>query len=272
MTNVRPNERPSPASLHPFLAHPAPLAFAHRGGAPEEGAGSRPPENTCAAFARAARLGYRYMETDVHATADGALVAFHDATLDRATDGSGPLARLSWAEVSRARVAGSEPVPLFADLLRGFPQARWNVDVKAEAALVPLLDLVAAEDAWARVCVGSFDERRVRRARALAGPRLLTSLGTGGVLGLRMRAFGLPWRLPPGAGCAQVPERHGRVRVVDRSFVRAAHTRGLQVHVWTVNERARAEALLDLGVDGIITDRLEMLREVFERRGAWPQN
>lgn len=264
MTNARNSSAPPPGASHPFLAHPGPLAFAHRGGAADG------VENTHAAFARAAELGYRYMETDVHATADGRLVAFHDATLDRVTDGSGPLAGLSWEEVSGARVGGREPVPLFGELLRAFPRVRWNVDIKAEAALTPLLDLLDAEDAWERVCVGSFHERRVARARALAGPRLLTSLGTSGVVALRLRSYGLPGRLPPGAGCAQVPERQGPVRVVDPAFVRAAHARGLQVHVWTVNERDRAEALLDLGVDGIMTDRLEMLRDVLAARGAWP--
>ncbi|MDJ1131352.1 glycerophosphodiester phosphodiesterase [Streptomyces iconiensis] len=265
MTNARNAAWPSPRPSHPFLAHHGPLAFAHRGGA----AGGT--ENTHAAFARAAGLGYRYMETDVHATADGRLVAFHDATLDRVTDGSGALAGLPWSEISRARVGGREPVPLFEELLRAFPRVRWNVDIKAEAALAPLLDLLATEDAWERVCVGSFDERRVTRARTLAGPRLLTSLGTSGVVALRMRSYRMPWRLRQGAGCAQVPERQGWIRVVDRAFVRAAHARGLPVHVWTVNERHRAEALLDLGVDGIMTDDLEMLREVLEARGAWPE-
>jgi glycerophosphoryl diester phosphodiesterase len=264
VTDIPTSKSTGSGSVHPFLAATAPLAFAHRGGA------ASGLENTHAAFARAAELGYRYMETDVHTTADSALVAFHDTTLDRATDGSGPLAGLSWAEVSRARVAGREPVPLFADLLRAFPGVRWNIDVKTESALVPLLDLLERESAWGRVCVGSFAESRVARARALAGPRLLTSLGMGGVLALRLRSRRLPWRLPAGAGCAQVPERHRRVRVVDRAFVRAAHARGLRVHVWTVNDPARAAALLDLGVDGIMTDRLEMLRDVFAERGAWP--
>jgi len=116
---------------HPFLDHPGPLAFAHRGGA--LGA----PENTLAAFERAVALGYRYLETDVHVTADGRLVAFHDATLDRVTDGTGPIARLPWETVRRARVGGVERVPLFADLLAALPRARWNIDVKAPGALEP---------------------------------------------------------------------------------------------------------------------------------------
>ncbi|MGK5628157.1 glycerophosphodiester phosphodiesterase [Streptomyces sp. URMC 123] len=252
-----------PRPRHPFLDHPAPLAFAHRGGAADG------LENTVAAFGRAVAAGYRYLETDVHATADGALVAFHDATLDRVTDARGRIGALPWSVVRRARVGGTEPLPLFEDLLEEFPGARWNVDVKAEAALAPLLELIAKADAWDRVCVGSFSESRVARAQRLAGPRLATSYGTRGVVGLRLRAYGLPATARRTAVAVQVPERQSGIRVVDRSFVRAAHARGLQVHVWTVNEAERMRALLDLGVDGIMTDHIDTLRTVLTDRGAW---
>ncbi|MFF3459474.1 glycerophosphodiester phosphodiesterase family protein [Streptomyces sp. NPDC002730] len=248
---------------HPYLDHPSVLAFAHRGGAADG------IENTAAAFRRAADAGYRYFETDVHTTADGQLVAFHDATLDRVTDARGRIAALPWSEVRQARVAGREPLALFEELLEEFPRARWNVDVKAEPALVPLVDLIRRAGAWDRVCVGSFSEGRVARAMRLAGPRLATSYGVRGVVGLRLRSYGIPAALRAGAVCAQVPESQGGIRVVDRRFVRAAHDRGLQVHVWTVNEADRMAALLDLGVDGIMTDHLETLRTVLTDRGVW---
>ncbi|MFH8729359.1 glycerophosphodiester phosphodiesterase [Streptomyces termitum] len=248
---------------HPYLDHPLPLPFAHRGGTADG------LENTAAAFRRAAAAGYRYFETDVHTTADGVLVAFHDATLDRVTDGSGRIRDLPWAAVREARVAGKEPLPLFEDLLREFPRARWNVDLKTESALAPLVELIARADAWDRVLVSSFTEARVARAQRLAGPRLATSYGVTGVGALRLRSFGLPVPLRAGAVAAQVPEAQGGVRVVDRRFVRAAHARGLQVHVWTVNDPERMHSLLDLGVDGIMTDHLETLREVLTARGAW---
>jgi glycerophosphoryl diester phosphodiesterase len=248
---------------HPYLDHPAPIPFAHRGGTADG------IENTAAAFRRAAGLGYRYFETDVHATADGRLVAFHDAALDRVTDARGRIAGLTWDEVSRARVGGREPLPLFEDLLDEFPEARWNVDIKAAPALEPLIGLIRRTGAWDRVCVGSFSEARVRAAARLAGPRLATSYGVRGVLGLRLRSYRLPFPVRTGAVCAQVPvEQHG-IRVVDRRFVSMAHARGLQVHVWTVNDPERMAALLDLGVDGIMTDHLETLRTVFTERGAW---
>ena len=263
-----PPHRPRPARRaprHPFLDHPAPLALAHRGGV------AAGPENTLSAFAHAVELGYRYLETDVHATADGQLVAFHDDTLDRMTNARGPICELPWSEVRQARVGGREPLPLMRELLRAFPGARWNIDIKADAALVPLLELLAEQEAWTRVCVGSFEEPRVARAQDLAGPRLATSLGTRGVMRLRLRSYGLvpAWAVRRSAVCVQVPEHRSRIRVVDRAFLRAAHARRMQVHVWTVNERDRLQELLDLGVDGIVTDHIETLREVLIERGAW---
>ncbi|MDT7846442.1 glycerophosphodiester phosphodiesterase [Streptomyces justiciae] len=248
---------------HPYLDHPGPIPFAHRGGAADG------LENTLSQFRRAVETGYRYLETDVHATADGKLVAFHDSTLDRVTDGAGRIADLPWAAVSHARVAGEEPVPLFEELLETFPEARWNVDLKAESALHPFLDLVERTNTWDRICVGSFSEARVVRAQQLAGPRLATSYGTRGVLNLRLRSWGVPAALRRSAVAAQVPEAQSGIQVVDHRFVRAAHARGLHVHVWTINDADRMHRLLDLGVDGIMTDHIDTLRKVMEDRGVW---
>jgi glycerophosphoryl diester phosphodiesterase len=253
----------TPRIRHPYLDHPGPIAFAHRGGAADG------LENTVPQFRHAVELGYRYIETDVHATRDGKLVAFHDATLDRVTDGAGRIADLPWADVRHARVAGKEPVPLFEELLETFPDVRWNVDLKAEPALHPFLELVERTNTWDRICVGSFSEARVVRAQRLAGPRLATSYGTRGVLNLRLRSWGVPAALRRSAVAAQVPEEQSGIQVVDHRFVRTAHARGLQVHVWTINDPDRMHRLLDLGVDGIMTDHIDTLRKVMEDRGVW---
>ncbi|MER6122591.1 glycerophosphodiester phosphodiesterase [Streptomyces sp. NPDC001795] len=248
---------------HPYLDHPGPIPFAHRGGAADG------LENTVTQFRRAVAAGYRYIETDVHATADRKLVAFHDATLDRVTDGAGRIADLPWEDVRQARVAGSDPVPLFEELLEEFPEVRWNVDMKAEPALRPLLELIERTNSWDRICVGSFSEARVRRAQRLAGPRLATSYGIRGVLALRLRSWGIPVALRRSAVAAQVPESQSGIPVVDHRFVRTAHAQGLQVHVWTINDADRMHRLLDLGVDGIMTDHIDTLRKVLEDRGTW---
>lgn len=247
---------------HEFLDHPGTLAFAHRGGAGDW------PENTMPAFEGAVRLGYRYVETDVHVTLDGKLVAFHDERLDRVTDRSGRIAELTWDEVRRARVDGREPIPLLEDLLGTFPDLRVNIDPKHDTAVRPLAETLRRTASVSRVCVGAFSDRRLARLSALLGPGLCTSLGPAGVTRLRVASTGVPagrFR----AGCAQVPSRVGARTLVDAAFVRVAHRLGLQVHVWTIDDPDEMGALLDLGVDGIMTDRPAVLREVLERRGQW---
>lgn len=243
--------------MYAFLDTPKPIAFAHRGGA----AGG--VENSLAAFESAVRLGYRYLETDVHATADGSLVAFHDRTLDRVTDRSGVIAELPYDEVARARIGGREPIPLLEDLLGTWPEARFNIDVKSAGAIQPLVDVLRRTNAIDRVCIGAFSDRRIAQVRKAFGPDLCTILGPRGVARLRL---GLPQG--PGA-CAQVPLQYGAVRVIDPRFVARAHRRGLDVHVWTIDDPARMHWLLDLGVDGIMTDQIETLRNVLIERNQW---
>jgi glycerophosphoryl diester phosphodiesterase len=255
-----------------FLDHPGPIPFAHRGGA-RDGL-----ENSLPAFEHAVDLGYRYLETDVRATADGVLVAFHDQNLDRVTDRDGDIARLPYAEVAQARVGGREPIPLLEEVLAAWPRARLNIDVKAENAIAPLTDVLRRMNAWDRVCVTSFSSRRLRHVRArmrlLAGHEVCTALGPRGVAALR--AHSLAGRLArplraaaTGAPCAQVPYRLGRAPFVTSSLLAGAHALGLKVHAWTVNDAAEMGRLLDLGVDGIITDEIETLRDLMQARGLW---
>jgi glycerophosphoryl diester phosphodiesterase len=246
----------------PYLDHPGPLAFAHRGGASDE------PENTMPAFQRAVDLGYRYVETDVHVTADGVLLAFHDDRLDRVTDRTGVIAELPWSVVKEAKVDGREPIPRFEELLGAWPDLRVNVDPKHDAAAAPLVDALRRTGAVDRVCVGAFSDARIARIRAAIGPALCTSLGPRGVARLRAASYGLPaGRFA--AGCVQVPVRQGPVAIVDERFVRAAHRRGLQVHVWTIDEADEMGRLLDLGVDGIMTDAPAVLKDVLVARSQW---
>ncbi|MFI9007623.1 glycerophosphodiester phosphodiesterase family protein [Actinosynnema sp. NPDC053489] len=251
---------------HPYLSGPHPRAFAHRGWHLDDLAGM---ENSLAAFRRAAREGFRYLETDVHATSDGVVVVHHDDVLDRTTDATGPVAARPWSAVRRARVGGREPIATLEQLLEELPDAFFNVDVKADAAVVPVLEVLRRCDALRRVCLASFSERRLARLRRLGGPGLLTSMGprSAGALWAsgRVPLVGLPVR----GLVAQVPVRQGRLLVVDGRFVRAAHRRGLEVHVWTVDEEAEMRRLLDLGVDGLVTDRPDRLRDVLLDRHAW---
>ena len=244
-----------------YLRWPGPIAFAHRGGASEV------PENTMPAFEHAVGLGYRYVETDVHATADGVLLAFHDDVLDRVTDRTGTIGELPWSVVSEAKVDGVEPIPLFEDLLGAFDDLRVNIDPKHDAAVQPLVDVLRRTDAVDRVCIGAFDDLRLERVRALL-PDVCTSLGPIGTLQLGMASTGQEIGDLP-SPCAQVPTHYGDTEIVTEAFLDEAHRRGMQVHVWTIDDRAEMERLLDLGVDGVMTDRPAILREVLEARGAW---
>jgi glycerophosphoryl diester phosphodiesterase len=247
-----------------FLDAP-PLAFAHRGGA---AAGD---ENTAAAFGRAIALGYRYLETDVHATADGVPVVLHDPDLERVSGTAGLVAGLRWADLATVRVGGAAAVPRLDDVLDAWSQTRFNIDVKADAAAGPAVAAVQRVGAQDRVLLASFDDGRLVRLRALAGPRVVTSLGRRAVARLRAASLaGLRFRPAATVVAAQVPVRHGRLTVVDRRLLACAHRAGLQVHVWTVDEPDEIRRLLDLGVDGIMTDRVETLRDVYAERGLWP--
>jgi glycerophosphoryl diester phosphodiesterase len=252
-----------------YLDGDPPLAFAHRGGATHPA--NIDLENSRLAFQTAVDLGYRYLETDVHVTRDGVLMAFHDDTLDRCTTGSGKIHELSYAQVREALIAGREPIPSLAELLVAWPEQHWNIDIKSERAIGPLIEVLREADAFHRVCVASFSEARVRRARALLGREVATAMGPIGVAVLRF----VPGRwlrrrlLPAGVACAQVPHRFRGLPLVTERFLQRAHELGCQVHVWTIDDEATMVDLLELGVDGIITDRIDILRDVLIARGEW---
>ncbi|WHT16120.1 glycerophosphodiester phosphodiesterase family protein [Crossiella sp. CA-258035] len=257
------------AHPHPYLDGPFPRAFAHRGWHLDELADM---ENSLSGFRRAVKEGFSYLETDVHATSDGVVVVHHDDLLDRTTDGAGAVADQLWAQVKLAKVAGIEPIARLEDLLEELPEAFLNIDVKSDSAVGPVLRLLQRTGAWDRVCLASFSERRLARLRRLAGPRLMTALGPRSVgalwAGGRFRPLAL--RGAVRGHLAQVPSRAGRLTVVDRRFVAAAHRMGIEVHVWTIDTAEEMIALLDAGVDGIVTDRPDLLREVLRARALWP--
>jgi len=243
-----------------FLGLEGPLAIAHRGGALQR------PENTLAAFENAVSMGYRCVETDVRSTRDGVCVVFHDPDLERLTGQTGVIADLRWSDLASCRVGGTEPIPRLEDILAAWPDLRLVIDPKSDDAVAPLIDVLRRTASRHRVCVGSFSGKRMAAVRReLPG---CTSCTPREVVRLRLASWGLPsQRLQ--ANAAQVPIGVGPIPVVDRAFIRAAHRRGIPVQVWTVDERAEMERLLDLGVDGIMSDDLATLKQVFEERELW---
>lgn len=251
-------------SLHPFLNHPRPIPFAHRGGSLEA------EENTMEAFERAVALGYTHIETDVQATRDGVAVIFHDDTLERMTGEGTRADALEWADLARRRTKGGAAIPRVDEMLAAFPETFINLEAKSPAAVAPLAEAIRQANALDRVCVGSFEPAHTAALREMLGPGLCWSPSYGGVFRLWLAG----WGVPPGSlgfPVIQVPTHHRGIPVVTRRVLAAAHRQGIHVQVWTVDEAAEMERLIGLGVDGIMTDRPTVLRDVLRRRGLWQE-
>jgi glycerophosphoryl diester phosphodiesterase len=233
---------------HAFFESPHPLVFAHRGGS------ALAPENTIAAFDNGLALGADGLELDVHLSRDGVVVVHHDRLLDRTGTGRGPIAGKDAAELGRAAV------PALADVLARYRDRRIIVEMKVNSAALAAatVDAIRRADAVDRVCLGSFGLRVLRAARAIE-PAVATS---GAREEVRWALYRSWCRWPVGRTAYsgyQIPEWSGRTRVVSPRFVEYAHDAGLGVQVWTVDTEEAARRLLGWGVDGLITDRPDVI-------------
>ena len=223
-------------------------------------------ENTIRAFENAVRLGFRYIETDVQVTSDGVPVIFHDDTVSRVTGESGQISSLPYSRLKHLRVGGREPIPTLDEVLEHFPHVRFNIDMKVDRATELLADTIGRHNAQDRVCVGSFRRTRLRRFRRLR-PEVATAFSPLAVAALR-----LGFR-PRNGAVFQVPLRYSfwgfPVTLVTPRRVAAIHDYGRKVHVWTVDDPRVMHELIDWGVDGIITDRPDLLKGVLRNRGMW---
>jgi|1185.fasta_scaffold39132_2 glycerophosphoryl diester phosphodiesterase len=267
MTRFYPNWWSVADVRHPFFASPRPLVFAHRGGS------GLAPENTIAAFDTGLALGVDGLELDVRLSRDGVVVVHHDASLDRTTDVRGAVSARTAAELSQVDAGyrftrhDAHPfrgrgfgVPALAEVLARYRGVRIVVELKLDAAELAagVVQDVRRADAVGRVCVGSFDVRVLRTVRTLE-PALATSAAREEVRWALYRSWcRWPLRRTPYHGF-QIPEWSGGTRVVSRRFVEAAHRAGLGVHVWTVDTEDHACRLLACGVDGLITDRPDII-------------
>ncbi len=242
-------------STYAYFDAPTPLPLAHRGGAllpANEGI-----ENSLKAFQNAVDLGYLYLEKDLHCSSDGVVYAFHDDNLERLTGDPAPINSLPASAIDKARLGGREPIPTMRQLFETLPRARFNIDVNSDSAVD-------------RVCLASFSHERLRRIRDRM-PKAATSFSPKEVARLKLgpalaiQSFGVR----QGGVCAQVPHHRGPITVVTKRFVDSAHALGIQVHVWTIDDADEMNELLDLGVDGLVSDRIDVLKEVLTARGQW---
>ena len=234
------------------------------------------------AFSHAERLGYRLIEIDVHSTRDDIPVVAHDPRVE--LDGLERMIENRYlSDVQRVDLGaawspdGGETfpyrgqgltVPTLEAVLTELPDVRFILEPKSDASVGSAAEVLDRLGAWDRVCVGSFRHRRLRRMRALSGGKACTSMGLPAIAIARAATvFG---RLPRfGADCLQLPVRHGSIPVITPWFVDAAHKSGLPVHAWTINDGHQMHDLLDIGVDGIITDTPSLLKEVLAERGEY---
>lgn len=255
------------APTKPYLDSTHPVAIAHRGYS-RDGL-----ENSLQAFQAAKELGYCYLETDVNTTADGVAMVFHDPTLDRTTDRNGVIAQLPYSYVRGARIGGREPIATLEEFVTALPGARLNLDVKDAGSVRPMIDAIEKYGLHENVCVASFSEKR--RRQVLAGLSRPVASSPGKWL---LAAYFLlsPWlpaalirRLMRGVDVLQIPTQHSGLKLVTAATVRRAHQLGLKVHVWTINDSSHMHELFDLGVDGVMTDRADLLAGVMRQRGYW---
>ena len=246
----------------------APIVLAHRGGAGEC------PENTAEAFLTMVERGFRYLETDARATLDGVAVLSHDATLDRTAGVGGKVRGYTWRELARVRGREGRPAAMRVDeAFERHPDAVFNIDAKSDDVAAPLARAIREAGAQSRVCVASFSERRLRRLRGEL-PGAASSLGIGAIARIvaasRTRTGAVRRRLLKGlpeAQVAQVPLSFRGVPVLTKRFVASAHEAGIAVHAWTIDDVDVAARLLDMGVDGIITDVPTAMYEGLRERG-----
>ncbi|MGA8846885.1 MAG: glycerophosphodiester phosphodiesterase [Nocardioides sp.] len=248
------------------------LAFAHRGGARHPDVAEL--ENTLVAFEHACALGYRYLETDVHVSLDGVLLAFHDDVLDRVTDATGTLAQLREAEIRGARIGGRESVPTLADVFDALPaDTHFNIDLKSMGSVPALADFIAARGVQDRVLVGSFSRRRMHEFRRITSAQVATSATPSEVAAfVGAPSLAATRRVSRAFDALQIPHRHRRLRVTTARLVRRAHAADKHVHVWTVDEAEEMRELLALGVDGLMTDRTDVLKTVLLEDGRWRES
>ena len=242
-----------------FFAAPLPRIFAHRGLA------TGAPENTILAFAAAHALGITYLETDVHASADGVAVISHDADLVRTAGIVGRIDELAFAELKKVDLGHGQSYSSLHEVLLAFPEARFNIDLKSDAAVAPAVEAIRRAKAIQRVLVTSFDNARRRRAVRLL-PGVVSSASAvpfaAALVAVKLGIVPLVRHLLRGVQAVQVPERLWGVRVVSPRSVRLLKRAGVEVHVWTINDPADMRRLLDLGVDGLVTDRADLALEV----------
>jgi len=238
------------------------MAFAHRG------ASDLSTENTMKSFSLAYQLGFKNFELDVQASADGAVFVSHDDNLERILGERIFLSKLTHSEIKRLQSSYGYKIPTLQSVLEQFPDARLNIDAKSWKVVEPLCDVIKSTNCFDRICIGGFNDLRVLNLIQRLGPSVCYSLGP---LGVIYCYIGFMFKKQPKfrAGCIQIPESWLGFRLISKNFIEFVHQIGLMVHVWTVNDESKMRKLIEVGVDGIMTDNCVGLKKVMQEYNLW---
>lgn len=245
-------------SLYTEPFHP----IAHRGGSLEQ------LENSLSAFKNAWDLGYRYMETDMQASSDGVVYIFHDDRLERVSNGTGLFCEHSSAEIDKLRLNNGEAIPRLSDALDALPHALFNIDIKRADGTKPLANFLNTHPQAHRVVAASFVGARLKELKSLVKKPVPVTAVQNDIIRIMLIGLGLPLKRPD-VVAVQVPISHYGIPIVTKWFVRQCHKLDIKIHVWTIDDEAVMRWLIDLGVDGVMTDKPSLLKKVCFDKGCW---
>ena len=248
--------------MHPFFKGHKFYGFVHRGGDEEK------TENTLEAFQYSSDLGFVFMETDVQSTSDGKVVIFHDSDLKRVAGLNKRVSDLTFKEIREVDLILGGKIPSLEETLSSFPNLRFNIDIKVDSAVEETIRIVKSHHALNRVCLASFSTNRLNHIRYLTGSDLCSSMGQAEVVRLVLSSYGLNFKASPGF-CAQVPVSQFGIPIVTRKFIKKVHDLNKLIHVWTIDETEEMYRLIDLGVDGLMTDKPTVLKEALVARNLF---
>ena len=241
-------------SLHPYLNTPGVAVSAHRGGSMEA------PENTLESFKYSLELGCSYIETDVQLSSDGIPYIFHDDDLNRLLGKDITFNSLHSSEIQNLKLFDSFGIPTLAKALTTFPDALFQIDLKTDEVAIPAMKIIETLEAFDRVCIASFSSKRLALINEMY-PHVCLSMGPKEILKLLLASYGLYKKKVPG-NCLQVPIYQYGIKLVTKRFIQYVQNIGLKIHVWTINDKNQMQELINLGVDGIITDRPKALKDL----------
>lgn len=240
--------------MKPYLNYSGLAVLAHRGGSIES------YENTLASFAYAQSIGCKYIETDVQVSLDGIPYIFHDESLLRITGINSIFSSITSSEIDKIRIFNDHPIPKLDAALKEFPELFFQIDLKTDLVAIPALEVIKKNNAEKRVCIASFNSNRLKQVKENY-PEMCLSMGPKEVAKLLLASFGLFKGEIPG-DCLQVPIYSHGIKVVTKRFIKFVHSKNLKIMVWTINDKKTLKKLINMHVDGIITDTPKLLTEL----------